>query len=303
MKIDKEKFLLGVLLGMALIFIIVIFDFLAHKNKKANINKIHIARTVVVDRLPTPTTPTLSDSNSQKKFPTPEDRKTQENFSGYCLNVPVLLYHRVQQESEARRLGQTSLTVDNGILDQQMAYLASHGYTAISAKQLADSLRLHTLLPPKSIVITFDDGYKNHYDYVYPILQKYHILANFMIATGLIGGSDYMSWGQVEEISHSGLIYFVDHTWSHYAVNHGGRDKIKFEIETGKQQLEQHTRQAVNIFAYPYGSFNNEAIKILQEDSFLGAFSTIPGSWQCDSFILSLHRIHIGNAPLSAYGL
>jgi len=125
-----------------------------------------------------------------------------------------------------------------------------------------------------------------------------------MIATGLVGGSDYLSWGDIEEMSRSGLIYFTNHTWSHYPIDQGGYDKAKYEIQTGRKQLEEHVAdQSVNIFTYPYGSFNNDSINVLRENGVLGAFSTIPGFWQCDSFIMTLHRNRVGNASLSEYGL
>lgn len=112
-----------------------------------------------------------------------------------------------------------------------------------------------------------------------------------------------MSWNNLREMHNSGLIYLTDHTWSHYALGSGGEEKIKYEIETAKRQLEDRLGQTVDIFTYPYGAFNNNAINILKQDGFIGAFSTISGFWQCDSFIMSLHRNRIGNSPLSSYGL
>ena len=240
--------------------------------------------------LPTSTsTPTLTPT------PTP--------LPGYCLHVPVLLYHHVQPTALAKELGQTALNVDSEMFDRQMGYLFSQGYTTLSAKKLVTALRDHTSLPQKSIVITFDDGYKSVYDYAYPILQKYHFIGNLMIAAGLIGGSQYLSWDQVEEMARNSLIDFTDHTWSHYAINNGTKDKIEFEIEAGKQQLKEHTNQQIDIFTYPYGAFDDNAINTLKRLGFIGAFSTIPGFWQCDSFIMSLHRNRIGNYSLSEYGL
>jgi len=223
--------------------------------------------------------------------------------AGYCLNVPVLFYHHVQPMAIAEAHKNKSLTVDNSIFDTQMSYIASHGYTAISAKQLVDALKAHTALPGKSIVITLDDGYRDNYTYAYPILQKYHFTANIMLASGLMEGSDYLTWGEISEMKGSGLIYYTDHTWSHYAVNHGANDKIQYEIQTAKQQIEARTGQATDLFTYPYGSFNNNAIALLQQDGFSGAFSTLPGKTQCDSYIMTLHRTRIGNAPLSQYGI
>lgn len=244
----------------------------------------------------------ISSSSAQKESKALEI-VSEPKYSGFCLNVPILLYHHIQPESLAKTAGQTSLTVDNGIFDQQMVYLSSHGYTTITAKQLIEAIRSHSQLASKSILVTIDDGYKDAFTYAFPILQKYHITANFMIPTGLIGGADYMSWGDLEEMGRSGIAYFVDHTWSHYAVSRGPEDKIRSEILTAKQQLEKHLGQKVDIFAYPYGTSDSVSIKILQENGFLGAFSTIAGFYQCDSFIMNLHRNRIGNSSLSSYGL
>jgi len=243
-----------------------------------------------------PLIPSLTPTPTVIPTPTPVP------LVGFCLNVPVLMYHHIQPEAEAQAKGQKALTVDSGAFDLQMGYLASHGYSAISAQQLVDALISHTQLS-KSIVVTIDDGYSDIYQYAYPVLQKYHIIANLMIPTGLLGGADYMSWGQLEEMVHSGLVFVGDHTWSHYVVTHGSNDKIKYEIVTGKQQLQDHTGQNVDTFTYPYGAFNSNAISILQQEGIKGAFSEIPGHWQCDSFLMTLHRSRIGNAPLSAYGL
>ncbi|OGH38332.1 MAG: hypothetical protein A3B44_01665 [Candidatus Levybacteria bacterium RIFCSPLOWO2_01_FULL_38_21] len=221
----------------------------------------------------------------------------------YCLNVPVLTYHRIQPQSVAIEKGQTAGSVDNRVFDQQMAYLVSNGYHTITAEELVNALKNHSGLSPKSIVITLDDGYENAYSYALPIIRKYNVVINLMVATGLVGSPNFLSWDQIKEMKASGLVYLTSHTWSHYAIGRGSQDKIQYEIQTAKQQLEQNTGQAINIFAYPYGSFSPSAIQILQQDGFIGAFSTISGFLQCDSYIMTLHRSHIGNAPLSAYGL
>lgn len=299
MKLDKNKFFQGVLLGIVLLFATMLPNLSRGQNKAPETNSLY---AVNIDFIYSISSLIASSSSNLKPSSTPTPTLTP-TFSGYCLNVPVLLYHHVQPDSEAKRLWQEALSVDNSIFEQQMSYLVSQGYTAISAKQLVDALLLRTPLPQKSIVLTFDDGYKDVYSYVYPILQKYRITANLMIASGLVGTSGYLSWSEIEEMGRSGLVYFTNHTWSHYPIDQGGYDKVKYEIQTGRKQLEEHVNQTVNIFTYPYGSFNDNAIKILREDGVLGAFSTIPGFWQCDSFIMTLHRNRIGNSPLSAYGL
>lgn len=242
-------------------------------------------------------TPILSPTPTSIPTPTPVP------LIGYCLNVPVLMYHHIQPNSEAENKGQKALSIDVDAFDRQMDYLVSSGYTTISAKQLADALINKTSLPQKSIVITIDDGYRDVYQYVYPILQKYRVVANLMIPSGLMGGTDYLSWGELQEMTRSGLVFVGNHTWSHYSITRGPLDKIKFEIATGKQQLQDYTGQNVETFTYPYGEFNDNAILVLKNEGFVAAFSEIPGFWQCDSFIMALHRTRIGNSHLSYYGL
>lgn len=247
-----------------------------------------------------PLTKRLTDSYKDFKSPTP----TPQAYSGFCLHVPVLTYHHIQPQATAVQLKQTSLNVDSGMFDQQMEYLVSHGYTAISAFDLVEALRNHTGLPEKSVVITMDDGYADNDIYALPILKKYNLKANLMLATGLVGSNpDMLTWSQVQDMKGSGLYFLTNHTWSHYAVTNGPQSKIESEIDTGAGQIKQYTGQDVNIFTYPYGSFNSNAIQTLQKKGYVGGFSTIPGQYQCDSFIMTLHRTRIGNSPLSNYGL
>lgn len=240
---------------------------------------------------PTPVPPTLT--------PTP----TPVPLVGYCLKVPVIMYHHIQPMNEARPKNQGGLSVDPGVFDQQMAHLASSGYTTLFANELVSALKNKTALPTKSIVVTFDDGYRDNHTHALPIIRKYSIKANLMLTTGLLEGADYLTWDQVNDMKNSGLYYFVDHTWSHFNVGAGAEEKIRYEIETAKRQIQDRLGQQVDIFAYPYGVGGSVARKVLQENGFSGAFSTIPGFYQCDSFIFALHRTRIGNSSLSAYGL
>jgi len=285
--IDPTYFVYGLMIGL---FIVFAFLFSNVKLAKQTAKKEQVS--IVAKATPTQTpSPTLTPT------PTPIPKPL-----GFCLYVPVLFYHHVQPQAQAAAKGQTSLSVDNGIFDGQMQYLSSHGYNSITVEQLVTALRTHSALPPKSIAITFDDGYNDNADFAAPILSKYGLHANLMLATGLVGGSDYLSWDQIQNLKNQGW-FFTDHTWSHYAINHGTTDKIQYEILTAKQQIQDHLGQNVDIFTYPYGSFNNLSIQLLQQDGFVGAFTTNPGMYQCENSIMALPRTRIGNAPLSAYGL
>lgn len=250
---------------------------------------------------------TLSVSNIKKSIlsptPTPISSPTQAPLTGFCMRVPVLMYHHIQPEDTARQLGQTALTVDSGVFDSQMAYLAQNGYATYFANDFINALITHQQLSPKAVVITIDDGYEDNYIYALPILQKYGLKANIMLATGLMGNSNMLSWNEVKSLKDSSLIYFTNHTWSHYAISRGPQEKIEYEINTAQKEIQDNTGELTNVFTYPYGAISDNAISTLQKLGYIGAFSEIPGQTQCDSFLMTLHRTRIGNSPLSSYGL
>lgn len=227
------------------------------------------------------------------------DEKTVNDF---CLNVPVLFYHHIQPLSLAQQLGHAQLTVDSDYFDKQMAYLAASGYHPLSADELAEALISHHGLPAKSILVTFDDGYDDNYNYAFQILKKYNIAGNFMIPTGLIENNGYMTWSQLKEMAGNPLMHIYNHTWSHASLGGAAKDKIEYEIATANKQLDDNLGKRVNIFTYPYGSYNQLVIDVLREHGFTAAFSTISGTIQCQSYIFALRRTNIGNAPLSSYG-
>lgn len=228
--------------------------------------------------------------------------QTNEN-NDFCLTVPVMLYHHVEPIDIASKEGHAQLTVDSNYFDMQMEYLSANKFHSLSAEELADALINRHSLPEKSILITLDDGYEDNYAYAYQILKKYNLQGNFMIPTGLLENNGYMTWAQLKEISDNPSMHIYNHTLTHAYLSGISKEKVQNEILTAQNQLETKLGKAVKIFTYPYGAIDQQAITILKENGFYAAFSTIGDNTQCNSTLLSLHRIHIGNAPLSSYGL
>lgn len=255
-----------------------------------------------------PTNPAKIASSEASLSGTPKQltntNQEQTNLaSGYCLNVPVLMYHHIEPQAQAKTEGHTALNVDSNIFASQMAYLISKGYTAQTADQLALALKNHSQLPNRSIVLTFDDGYSDFYTYALPVIKQYNLKANLMIPTGLIENSGYMTWGQLKEALSSGSAKAYNHTWSHAMLGAAAPQKIDYEISTATKQLSNYLGQTPDIFTYPYGSNSANLISYLAQHGFIAAFSEIPGTYQCDSFLMTLHRTRIGNSPLSTYGI
>jgi peptidoglycan/xylan/chitin deacetylase (PgdA/CDA1 family) len=285
----RELYLANIVINLSLFIIGITIGLLIHlitvnsqsKIPEKPLNRLDIIKpTLTVTPSPSPTIP-----------------------AGFCLRVPVIFYHHIEPIDAAKIAGHASLTVDSGMFDSQMKYLFDRGYHSISAEELVNALRNKSQITGKPIVVTIDDGYSDNYTYAYPIAQKYNIILNLMIPTGLIENPGYLTWNNLREMTGSGLVYAYDHTWSHFSMPRGDVTKEETEIVTAKIQLEEHLGKPVTIFSYPYGASNNQSISLLTKNGFTGAFTTIPSFYQCDSIIYQLHRNRIGNAPLSSFGL
>lgn len=255
------------------------------RNKFADI----INKTPVPTPIPTPT-----------PSPTPKPLTFAEMnmLYGPCVHLPVLMYHRVQTKEKAEEEKQTSISIYTDFFEKQMQYLKDKGYSTVSMQDLVNFFDNGTKIPPKSILITFDDGYENFYTDAYPILQKLDFKATVFIPTGLMNNPGYLSWEQISSISN---VLFANHTWSHKNVM-TSVSEMQYEVSTADIQLTDHGLNSPKVFAYPYGLDTGASEKYLSSLDYKLAFTTLPGSNLCAKKRFSLPRIRIGNTILSQYG-
>jgi len=253
--------------------------------------------------LPTPTitpTPTLTPQQIAEI-----QRKKFEEFNqkyGPCKYVPVLMYHHVMPVDQAKAILATNLNVPPEIFRQQMDYLIGKGYAVIDLDNLVAGLNGNFTFPSKSVVLTFDDGYRDFFDTVYPILIEKNLKATVFVISQFVGGERYMEWWQIREAASSGLVLVGDHTLNHPYLTKLSEEELKNQIVSAKNVIEQNLGTTVKFFAYPYGSANSLAKEILKENNFLGAVVTTNVNPQCKGLPFDLSRIRIGAGSLSRYG-
>jgi peptidoglycan/xylan/chitin deacetylase (PgdA/CDA1 family) len=222
----------------------------------------------------------------------------------------ILMYHHISDY-----LGQLPLNVTPSLFEKQIKYLLSRNFKVISITQLVESLKGNSPLPPKSVVITFDDGYKNNYLHAYPILKKYNLPATIFLTTGFINKSvkpesfspvykeiisrcpqEWLpfSWEEVREMSENG-IEFGAHTVSHPRLTKIPLEKAREEIEESKREIEEKLGKQVKCFAYPYGDYNEEIIEIVREVGFACAVSVHPFPISNRTNLYALGRIDINS--------
>jgi len=210
------------------------------------------------------------------------------------LNVPILVYHQTP-----------------GDFASQLDFLQQHGYHTITMAQLAAALHNQDGLPPKPVIITFDDGFADQMT-AFEQLQHHHMVATYYIIDGGPGsrwcigagrryndpaqpaggcGDAYLSWDQVRQLDRSGIITIGAHTIDHDNLASDSPTQQQYEITQGKHELEAQIGHKVSDFAYPYGSFNATTLQIVQQAGFATAVTTTPGTSQSLATIYTLRRV------------
>lgn len=214
---------------------------------------------------------TYIPSDVQKKLGGP----AAYTFGSY--RIPILLYHYVEYVKDKGDKIRISLNIEPDIFDLQVKTLKDDGYTFMTTAEVPDILRGTAKLPKKPVILTFDDGYRDFYEYVFPILKKYQVKAVAYIVPGFLDEPNNLTHRQLKEIADSNLVEIAAHSVNHVYLRGLDEKRVKYEVEQSKQMLEKELNIPVVSFAYPYGAFDLKAMDIVKDAGFKSAVSTIPG--------------------------
>ena len=209
--------------------------------------------------------------------------------------APILIYHYVENVKDEKDTIRKSLNIPPYLFIKQVETLKNAGYTFINASQLMDIMDGKIESPQKIVTITFDDGYRDFYTDVFPILKKYNVKAVAYIVSGFLDKANYMFTWQLKEIARSGLVEIGAHTIHHYSLKGLTPLTTKYEIEESKRELERIIEAPVVSFAYPDGSFDDQAIRLVKEAGFKSAVTTMHGFEISQKNKYSIYRIHPGD--------
>jgi peptidoglycan/xylan/chitin deacetylase (PgdA/CDA1 family) len=223
------------------------------------------------------------------------------------VQVPILMYHHVTSFVSDDPLSDYIRTwvVSPDSFSQQMDYLSAHHYHTITFNQLFDALYYGGPLPSRPIILTFDDGDADHYQYVYPILLAHHFSGMFYIISGQVGWYGRMTWPQLREMLLHGM-QMGSHTVHHVDLSrllYVSEDAVQQELQQSQQTLAENLHVNIQQFCYPYGDpFNwgnwfqqQKIMSMLANDGYVGATTAfgMTGSLQSSANPLALLRIPV----------
>ncbi|MBR9728065.1 polysaccharide deacetylase family protein [Shewanella intestini] len=209
--------------------------------------------------------------------------------------VVILQYHHVSEKTPKS----TSVTVAQ--FKEQMAYLANNGYQVIPLTDAVADIKNKRPSKPKTIALTFDDGYDSIYNNVAPVLEHYQFPYTVFVPVKPVndGYHGVMTWAQIKALSQRGAT-IANHSWAHEHMirlqdNETQAQWLQREeknLLAAEADIKRHTGQSVKMLAYPYGEYNTQIEALLTKHGFVG-FGQQSGAAGPHSILTALPRFPI----------
>jgi peptidoglycan/xylan/chitin deacetylase (PgdA/CDA1 family) len=198
------------------------------------------------------------------------------------LQVPILIYHHVAPDLP--REGNAHDTVTTEAFAAQLRWLADNGHATITVAELYNAFYYDVPLPPKPVILVFDDSYADVYNQAFPLLRDRGFGATVAAITGALDHPGYLTWDQAREMAAAG-VEFVSHTVTHADLAVVNQDDARRELADSRRSLEENLGWPVQFFVYPFGqpftSGSEEArqtvLALLREAGYAGALTTSSG--------------------------
>ena len=206
--------------------------------------------------------------------------------------VPIIMYHSITPEATVENRMQVSVNS----FTRQMRFLKLHHYNVVSLRMVGEMIRDKKKIPPKTVALTFDDGYKDNYIYAYPTLKQFGLPATMFIIVNEVGRpqNDRLSWDEIKEMQNSGLIVIGSHTLDHpYLPEVKSEAELKRQIFDSKKILEQVLGVPMDLFCYPAGRFNAQIRDLVIQAGYKFAFVTGLGKKFSNQDIYLIQRVRV----------
>jgi peptidoglycan/xylan/chitin deacetylase (PgdA/CDA1 family) len=216
------------------------------------------------------------------------------------MSFSTLMYHEIRKEEEFNPehpsyidVGQayddilpSPLFVTLEHFEEQMAYLHEHKYHTLTLDEVKNYYQGNAI-PEKSVLLTFDDCFQSIKKYAYPILKKYDFHAVAFVVTSWLHDtaknynpekSVCMTKGDLADLTD--VFEYANHTNSfHQRINQTTSMMMEASDEEFSNDLDicNEYVQIKDVFAYPFGLFNERNISLLKNKGFILAFTTEPG--------------------------
>jgi peptidoglycan/xylan/chitin deacetylase (PgdA/CDA1 family) len=227
--------------------------------------------TVTMTVTPPPPTATATVTSTSTITPTftasPIPTTTRVHQGPDKVQVPIILYHWIAVSPI-----NSPYYVRPDKFDEEMKLLHDWGYTTITTEMLIKAINEGADLPPRPILITFDDGHLNNYTTAFPIMYKYGFTGTLYIVSNYMGTDNYMNADQIKDMAAAGW-EVGSHSISHLDLTTLDPYRQRQEIVDSRTRLENALGVPVLTIAYPFGISNPGVIDYAHFAGYIGGMS------------------------------
>jgi peptidoglycan/xylan/chitin deacetylase (PgdA/CDA1 family) len=173
--------------------------------------------------------------------------------------LPILTFHAIEE-------GSSPLAFSPRRFRELLRAIEQHSYQTLPLRVLLAGLARDAPLPARTLVLTFDDGYRSVYDEAFPLLRDRRMTATVFVNTGHLAaqderrravhtGRELMNWEEIREMSAAG-IEIGAHTRTHPDLTRLSEAELDLEIRGNLEEIERATGVSVHTFAYPFGRWD-----------------------------------------------
>jgi peptidoglycan/xylan/chitin deacetylase (PgdA/CDA1 family) len=181
--------------------------------------------------------------------------------------IPILLYHSIGEDHSAR----DAFTVGRRAFREHARAIYDAGRAAMTVGELADALRGAMRLPPRPVLVTFDDGFADVLGAVELLLAS-GLRASVFVTAGAIDSARMVTRGDVRALAALGeRVEIGAHSVTHARLDELSRQRAAAEISVSKSALESVTQRPVRSFAYPHGAYDRHVRRRVIDSGFTAA--------------------------------
>jgi len=225
------------------------------------------------------------------------------------MSIPVLMYHHILPK-------ESFITSSCENFEKQMKYLADNGWKTLTSEEFYLYKQKQLKLPKKSVLITFDDGWRDNFLYAYPILKKYNLKATLFIVTQWIEKASneqekayvdtehneckklvpndpravMCNWDELKQMGDVFDIHCHTHT---HRDDYFGKLSLAEDIHLSKRSLEENLGFKDHYLCWPRGVYDEESIKVALNQKFDILFTTKRGINLADNDLLEIKRVSV----------
>jgi peptidoglycan/xylan/chitin deacetylase (PgdA/CDA1 family) len=189
-------------------------------------------------------------------------------------SVPILMYHVIGDPPAGAPY--PDLYVGRSDFEGQMSWLARNGYHAVTQRAVWEHWHRGHALPPKPIVVSFDDGYRGVADAALPAMRarKWPGVLNLTVKNLHVPGG--LSQWRVQRLLSAGW-ELASHSLTHPDLTGLNDSDLAREVERSRALLRARFGVPVDFFCYPAGRYDERVIRAVRRAGYLGATTTIEG--------------------------